>query len=336
MLSKIFSSKLFHIALGFVVSGTLIAWMVINIEWQAVGALLSSIRWWILVPMTGAVAIQFWFRSIRWRHLIYNGLQLPLKPLWDGQVLGNFANYILPLRAGEIVRPLYLSMQSSVPFSAGFISVVIERFFDLSTVLFCFLVIIKVGPPLPEWAYAGAISLSLLGGAILAFMFFACFWPTLLQRVIDATLNLLPARVCSLVASFLQNLSRGVQVVRDPRQFFKITTLSALVWTMTMIQLWLGLYLFPIDALTSTSSIALALTTMVVIALAVAAPSAPGFVGVYQVACIAAFAMFGLSKEIAMAFAIITHLHMIVIFLVYGPILLVQQGLELGSIIKKR
>lgn len=330
MLAKILSSKYFHLALGFLVSGGLIIWMLGEIEWSAVGEHITRINWWILLPMTGVIAVQFIFRALRWRQLVLGGEQVSLQTLWDGVILGNFANYILPLRAGEFARPFYLSLKSPIPFATAFISIVIERFFDLATVLLFFVVIVFFVPDMPVWVESGAFSLALLGACILAFILFASLQPALLQRWIDYWARFVPSKVRAPLVRFLANLILGASVVRSAKNFAKISLFSFGVWVLTFAQFWLGLFLFD-----TSTSLALAVTLGVIVALAVAAPSAPGFIGVYQVACLAAFAMFGIDKELAMAYAIVTHVHMIVLFLVYGPIILAQRGVKLGEMVKR-
>ena len=70
----------------------------------------------------------------------------------------------------------------------------------------------------------------------------------------------------------------------------------------------------------------------VMTALAVAAPSAPGFIGVYQAGCVAALALFGISKEIGIAFSLVTHAYQFVIIVGLGVISLARNGLGLGDL----
>jgi glycosyltransferase 2 family protein len=73
----------------------------------------------------------------------------------------------------------------------------------------------------------------------------------------------------------------------------------------------------------------------VFLALAVAAPSAPGFAGVYELGCIAAFRLFGLDAAIATSYAIVSHVYQYVFIIVYGVWVLMKYGLRVGELRNK-
>ena len=74
------------------------------------------------------------------------GEQVPLRRLFDAFMVGVFATFLLPFRAGEFVRPYYLKRYSHYSFLTCFVSVVVERFFDLATVLLGFAVMLVYVP----------------------------------------------------------------------------------------------------------------------------------------------------------------------------------------------
>ena len=77
-------------------------------------------------------------------------------------------------------------------------------------------------------------------------------------------------------------------------------------------------------------------TIAVLVALAVAAPSAPGFIGVYQTGCIAGFAIFGLNKELAIAYSLVTHITQYIGIVSYGVYLLFKYQMKLGEMVQLR
>jgi len=74
----------------------------------------------------------------------------------------------------------------------------------------------------------------------------------------------------------------------------------------------------------------------VVLGLAVSLPSAPGFIGIYQSAVVLVFALFLDREDIAIAYAIVTHLIIYVFVILYGTYALVSQGMSLGSLYRAR
>lgn len=87
-------------------SAALIYWVCKGIDWPKVSGEFLTANYWILVPSICLIMLQFLLRCMRWRYLLDDS-DIPLGKLFDSLMLGNFATFILPLRAGEIVRPFY-------------------------------------------------------------------------------------------------------------------------------------------------------------------------------------------------------------------------------------
>lgn len=327
MPGDILRSKNFHSMLGALVSIVLIVWLLFSLEWGRVWSELHSIRYWALLPSLLILLMHFALRSLRWRFLLRDGARLQIAKLFDAIMIGNFANLVLPLRAGELIRPYTLSLSGEVTFAAAFVSVVIERFLDLSAVLFSFLLVVVSVKKLPPLATQGAISLGLVALGILLVMVVGTLMPMRIVKLAEFCLRLFPRGFRDWVLKFLREFLDGAAVLARGRNLLAALLLTVLVWATCYLQFYVFFYLFAIPA-----SAKFAITTAVMVALAVALPSAPGFIGVYQTGCIAAFALFSVSKETAMAYSLITHIFQYLIFVPYGIWLLSKYKLSLKQL----
>jgi uncharacterized membrane protein YbhN (UPF0104 family) len=68
------------------------------------------------------------------------------------------------------------------------------------------------------------------------------------------------------------------------------------------------------------------------IGLAVSAPSAPGGLGVYQLGCIAALTLGPYDRELATAYALVTHFHQYIVVIGCGVIILLRDQLSLAKL----
>ncbi|MGI8960813.1 MAG: lysylphosphatidylglycerol synthase transmembrane domain-containing protein [Bryobacteraceae bacterium] len=93
------------------------AWVSVAVLSNLLGYLLQAWRWKLLL---GPIQRVSFFNSAR---AIYVGL---------------FANEVLPLRAGELIRCFLLSKSTAVPLSVTFASALIERIFDGVWLMGCF------------------------------------------------------------------------------------------------------------------------------------------------------------------------------------------------------
>ncbi|MBN8548832.1 MAG: flippase-like domain-containing protein [Deltaproteobacteria bacterium] len=318
--------------LGLGVSLGLVVWMYFAIEWGEVGTQLANSHYWLLIPVSFVMIGHYILRALRWRYLLPHTERVPLRVLFDGIMVGNFANYILPLRAGEFIRPFILSRESSHSFSTGLVSVVIERFFDLATVLLSFAVMVFFIPEVPPIVQQGASALTVVAGALLVFMLVGTLMPKTAERWIDFGIDFLPAKFRPGIKKFCHDFIEGAAVLGEKGRIWKVLALTAAVWLSSYLIMYLYLFVYAAPDHPAAHSLWLALALGVVVALAVAAPSAPGFIGVYQAGCIASFALFGISKEAGAAFAILTHVYQYLFFCLYGIYYLLHGNVSLADL----
>jgi hypothetical protein len=111
---------------------------------------------------------------------------------------------------------------------------------------------------------------------------------------------------------------------------------SLLLWGIVLpAPFLLGLYAFGIE-LEPRQMLLATFTTNVFVALAVAAPSAPGFFGVFHFACREALGLFGVSRPVAVAYGTVVHLTYWIPVTLIGSVIAAQSGARLGELIGPR
>jgi hypothetical protein len=114
----------------------------------------------------------------------------------------------------------------------------------------------------------------------------------------------LPDKIGTFVSRFLGDLLTGAAVIATPSRLTAIVGLTALMWISSFLQFYDLLFMFPQEQ----RSFLLGVTLCVFVSLAVALPSAPGFVGVFQMGCVAATKLFGYSDSVGQLYSILVHL----------------------------
>jgi uncharacterized protein (TIRG00374 family) len=241
-------------------------------------------------------------------------------------MVGNFASFVLPLRAGEFIRPYMLSRETRFTFSTGFMSVVVERFFDLSAVLLTFACVVFIIPQIPEVVFLGAWLLGGLAIAIFIFMALGSFFPEFVLSIVRFCCSFVPDGLGKFIEKLSGDLLEGASVLKSVRRLSMVTLYTVAVWFTAYASFYVTLLLFRLPP-----SWEVAITVAVVTALAVALPSAPGFVGVYQSACKLTFPLFGLSPDVAVAYSLVSHALQYVIFIGYGLYVLKSRGMSFGD-----
>ena len=328
-MKKILQSKIFHSSLGFLVSAVLVVWLVRQLEWSKIEQEFRNVNLWYAIPVLSVLLFHNCLRALRWRYLLPHGGEIPFRLLFDSLQIGNFSTYILPLRAGEFIRPFLLSRESpqKISFSVTFASIIVERFLDLSFILLTFAFVLKFVPVFPDWVNSGAYLLTCLALSIFVFISLAITIPKQLQLLINFCTKPFPVKLQKFAKHISNELILGALVLKSPLNLLINLVLTILIWASNYYLMYLGLNLIQIEP-----SWTIAITTSVVIALAVAAPSAPGFIGVLQVAAVAAFALFGLSSEQATTYAVVLHMLHYGFFCSFGLWILYSRGLKLTQL----
>lgn len=314
------------------VSLLIVGYLFAKMDWAEVWARLKLINLWYLIPLTGGFFLMLYMRALRWRLLLPNGKNLHTGRLFDATVLGFFASTVLPLRAGEIIRPWILSRWQPVSFTASLASILIERLADAVCLLTLLLACLTQYSDMPAIVLAGAKALAILCGGLVGVVLLSYVIPEKLERFFHGVSRAIAGRIAPGLAGKLDGMISeyfiGVRVISSWWQLTQVLLWSYAMWI--TIGIWYQVLLWSFGEF---PSLWVGMMLNVVISLAVAAPSAPGFVGTFQLGCIIALStMSGFSKEFAMAYSVVAHVAQIVLIVGTGLVILHLRGLKMRQL----
>lgn len=283
------------------------------------------------------VTLTFPARAIRWRVLLAaaTGSTPPFRPVWLATAIGFMANNVLPARAGEFARAWAASKLVGPPVTTALSTIAVERIFDGVTVV-TMLFIGIAAPGFPDGVRISGRSLSgiatLMGVVFLAAMVvlgITAHYPAPMLRFGERVFRaVLPSRFAEIAVKIARNIVDGLSVLRSPRQFLLVLFWSFVVWGLNSASYLLAFASFHLDSLPLSA----ALVLQGIVVLGVAIPSAPGFVGVFQLACVAALGVYGIDRAEAGGFAIALHLGWFIPITVLGILALLRAGLKFGEL----
>ena len=210
--------------LAYVISGLCLLWVYHDFDWHQELPRLRSVHWlWIVL----AVCFDFLvYLAQSWR---WNTLMRPLGkvPLWrtvQAIYIGLFANEVLPLKSGELVRCYLVAHWNRLPFSKVFGSALIERLVDGIILIIGFECILRV-EQLPRDIKLGAAILLVLVVALGSLVLFAVLsrrfarhvttghrWSEALRMVVEGLHDMARSR-SFLVACLASVVYLGLQIV---------------------------------------------------------------------------------------------------------------------------
>ena len=266
-----------------------------------------------LAPMMLAAVGAMLLRAWRWRVILGTLAPLHETPVLHATNIGFMGNMVLPLRAGEVIKPLVVARSGEVGAAAALASVAVERICDMLMLAILAVLSVALVPgdnvlreQLP--ALAGAVGL-LVFGLVVAVRF---GWQV--QSVVDWISGFLP----SVLGDALQDASRGglrvLSGLSEVRSFLLVMAISSGVWLAAASGFVAGALALGIEA----PYFALGIVTSVVVAIAVSVPSAPGFIGVFWAGSEIALGLFGVDRSLAFSFGVLNWLVQMVVICAMG------------------
>lgn len=295
------------------------AWLAVrtidlDLTWRA---LRESEAVWV-VPSVALVALSVPLRALRWRAVFSPGRRPPLRTTTNALLIGLFFNNILPFRAGEAARLVYLARRTGVSRAETLATIAVERVFDvLALVLILFVSL----PFLPEvtWLRA-AVWLALVLGIGLGIGVAVLFvFGDRALRVLLWPLRWLPFLSVERWEWVPRNLGSGLAALRSVEVAGAGAVWTILSWLVLAASTWALMPAFDLDL-----GFEAGLLVLVAVGLAMIVPSPPAALGVFEGAAVVALVAFGVDASVALSYALVLHAVNFVPYLAAG--LLVLRG----------
>lgn len=293
---------------GIAVSGALLLWALRGVDLADVGARLRGAHLLPLVVATILATLLFLVRVARWHLLLRrgDGGPLPVLPMWHAVAIGFMCNNLLPFRAGELVRVFAVTRLAGIGFGPALSSIAIERIFDGLAVVALFSAGL-LSSSLPPDVAVGGVSLAHIAqvsGALTAAALVAATlvvgFPLAAERLVR---RVLPAgRLTDRLVDVIEGIRQGMSALRSPGRVAGVVVWSLTLWALTALSFWIAFSAFGIPV-----NYAGALVMQGVLVFGISVQFAPGFVGQFEAAIVAALGLYGVSNSVASSYAIAYH-----------------------------
>jgi uncharacterized protein (TIRG00374 family) len=275
------------------------------------------------------------FRSWRWGFLLRKAGRPSFWDLNSATSIGFAASTLLPARAGEIVRPLALAKSAGLPVAPCLASIALERLIDLVTCVSLFVVYALGWAPEMTGDAAGRFLLlrrsavvagagTLIGLAVLAFL---AAKRERTDRFVKPLLRPLPARIGAKVESILLSFLDGLGALGSVRNVAVVAASSFALWLLICVQVHATLRAFD---LVFPFPVAFFVVAWAILGLFIPTPGGVG--GYHTAVAYALTGFYGVAKNTAAAFALVSHALSFVPITLIGLAFLAAGGFSLRSL----
>jgi hypothetical protein len=334
--------KRWQIWFGILISAIFLYLVLRKIDYPQLWQVLKAANYWWLIPGVAVYFVALWVRSWRWHYLLRPLKAIPTRTMFPIVTMGYAFNNIFPARAGEVLRAIVLKHEEDVPISASLATIIIERVFD-GIVMLAFVFVnlseltrltsvsinfgrIKFG--IQEVAIWGSIAFF----GVLAIFLVAAMFPESTDRLVTWLIeHLVPIRIREKTLGISRRFLEGLESLRSPMDVLMVFVTSVLIWLLETVKYWFVMHAFSF----SVSFFALMLMNGVV-NLATTIPSAPGYLGTFDLPGIAVLQAYNIPREVAASYTFVLHFALWFPVTALGLYYMVREGISWKDVTRTR
>lgn len=343
MVSKKTLSSFLKAAVGLAAGVGLLWWLLRGTSWAQLAESVRTADWRWFVPAFAIIVACFFLRILRWQYIVRAVTPASFRNLFSATQIGFLANFTLPARAGEIIRPIVLARLTGITFSKSLALNALDRVADLVCLMVVVVVVVlafrPAGPvPIPPELFGrpievpssavrtGAIGAGVVLVAVVGILVLLYINQRLVLRASDAVLGRVSPRVAAYAHHMLEQFAEGLVVFRSGADMAKSVFFSLVMWGGFMLA---AAFLFSAFHLDYPWYAPFVMQAM--LAAGISIPGTPGFVGQFQVPIVAAIKMTVPEADFsdALAIALIMHLLNFLLVVVFGVAALYMEGFSL-------
>ncbi len=301
-----------------------------RVDLREMGRALVRADYRYVVPASIFTLSGYLLRTARWKVILTPAKEVGGRRLFPPLIIGFAVNNLLPARIGEFARAYLLGEREKVSKSLAFATVVVERVLDGLT-LILFLLLVSTSFPLPRWGREMEILALLFFLGMLVFLFLLLYRKPHLLRITRLLTGPLSSSLSERVAQVASSFVSGAEALRHRRSIPSLAFLSLLVWSCEAASYLFLTWAFPIYFFPSTR-VVVALFIMAVVNLGVLIPSSPGYVGTFHFFAMMALGVFGVEREVALSYALLSHAMQYLLVTGLGLLFLWRENLSLARV----
>ncbi|MDI6641458.1 MAG: lysylphosphatidylglycerol synthase transmembrane domain-containing protein [Elusimicrobiota bacterium] len=264
-------------------------------------------------------------RGLRWKIILNASDKISTITFIQGICVSQMTNNLIPLRAGDFAQAYFLGTKANLNIARVFSSVILERIAD-------FIILSTITILGSSFALFPAIirkeRIVLLFFIVVSVVFITFKSEEKLKNLIE---RILPAgKPKEKILKIFENFYTGLHSIKDTKQIIQITSYSILLWFLSS----LGTYLC-LNAVSINIGILPAVVVFAVTSLNFALPASPANLGTYEFFAITAVSIFGVDKNSALSFALLSHLISWLPITLLGLGILSNSGITFKTISRK-
>ena len=292
---------------------------------------LSKVNPLSLLPIFFFFTLSNAIRSLKLKIFLQKEKNIPLKELFFINGVAIMLNFLIPIRAGEIAKGVYLSQNFKLPMAKSLVWIFLDRFIDFVVVFIAAAVMLSI---IPTTLGPNIIYLSAFLAAILLLLLYLIVYKHTLAKKIFSFLEtiLIFTSLKKIFHKTSEFFLETFQVLkRPPKDLIYIFTLSVLAYFSDA-----AIWVYSFSAIGVSEDIFKMFLAQLLSALTYLIPAAPGYVGSAEASGLLIFSgVFGIDANIASSMTVLFHMCAAIFVIAFGFISLQAVKFNLSEVWSK-
>jgi len=285
------------LVIGLILSVAIVALFAARMDWAEFSTTLGLVRWTWIAGGCAGIALAIGFRAVRWATVA--GAFSSMGSYWNATVIGYLGNTLYPGRAGEVLRIAALRKALQLPPGELVATAFMDRLADILA-----LGLITVYVSIHTTAIASDTLhrvVTLLIGLPVAGLIVLLVLGERLKHRVERLCAGLPGHWKARLPRWYAQALNAFASLRVRHRWMGAAALTLCAFSIDYMVLWMFLQAFAwqIPAFA-------AVTVGVLLGLGSLLPAAPGYLGIYQVACVLGLAPYGIGESSALAYSVVS------------------------------
>ena len=303
--------------LGYAVSAVCLVWVLHNYNIRELASAIRTLDWkWVALAAASDLSV-YVVHGWRWNTLLGPVVRLRFWRTVQAIYIGLFANEVLPLRVGELIRCYLLAHWNDFRISLSLASAGVERLIDGFYMLAAFLVTAGFVRRIPR----DLIILVQLIGVLLLIGAAVLIWVIYHKQHVHFVIRE------SRWSATLRHIVEGLHLMGNRRTIGFTILISGLYLGLQVVSVWALMNAYGFDL-----SFWVAGGVLAIVRFATVVPNAPGNVGLFQVACVLALRLFDVERDAAKTFSFVMFFALTMPLLIGGAVATALTGVNIGEL----
>jgi uncharacterized protein (TIRG00374 family) len=213
------------IAIGLVCLGI---WIYL-LDFEELKYYLQKINLFYLLPFSLFYIFAYLLRSIRWKIIINPIYRMSIWEAFAYFMSGMLINYLIPIRAGEIAKSVFLKKNKDVNISYSLPTIFVDKLTDLSPIILIIVLVPILRVQLNEVLIGFIVAIFVLYLIFISVLIFSMKNRKLMHKILMKVGIILPKRFEKRLESFFYNFVDGMNILKGRAKDTSLTYLLTFV-----------------------------------------------------------------------------------------------------------